>query len=286
MDGKCLLFTMDSITLDTHIPKGASPFNAGYFFASLNLSDVAAMAGKPTAFMASFVIREDLESSYISEFVKGISSVLSRYGVDYIGGDTKKGSDNVFTGFCMGIQTPELTRRRSDIRPDQVVCVTNSLGRVGAAYTHYTNGVDLDNASEIIRVEPRINEAISISEAGGKFMMDISDGLFGCISQMKEDYGIGFRLVSNEIPLDPSVYKASERYGLLPLDIGCNIGGDYELLFTIDNENYGDFSAKMKELGISVSYIGTTWSGANMMFDGEMWNEIHGKGWDNFLEIK
>ena len=54
----------------------------------------------------------------------------------------------------------------------------------------------------------------------------------------------------------------------------------------VRNENYGDFSAKMKELGISVSYIGTTWSGANMMFDGEMWNEIHGKGWDNFLEIK
>ncbi len=277
-----ILLTMDSITLRTHIPEGVSAFNAGEFFVNINLSDVAAMAAEPEIFMASFVIRDDLSEEYISEFVKGMKSALEKFNVGYIGGDTKSGEDNVFTGFCMGEQLKDMTRKRSDIGKDQIVCVTNSIGRVGAAFLNYKHGVDLKNAAEIIRIEPRIKEALELSRLGARFMMDISDGLFGSISQMKDDYGIGFRIVQSELPLHPSVFRTSERYGIPALEIGCNIGGDYELLFTIENDNYGEFSKKMSELGINVSYIGTTWEGGNMIFDGEMWNNIDKKGWDNF----
>ena len=190
--------------------------------------------------------------------------------------------DNVFTGFCMGEQLKDRIRKRSDIGKEQIVCVTNSIGRVGAAFLNYKHGVDLKNSTEIVRIEPRIHEAMELSKYGARFMMDISDGLFGSISQMRYDYGIGFRIVQSELPLHQSVFKASERYGISALEIGCNIGGDYELLFTIENDNYGDFSKKMNELGIQVSYIGTTWDGDNMIFDGEMWNNIDKKGWDNF----
>ncbi len=276
------LLTTDSITLRTHIPEGVSAFDAGVFFVNINLSDIAAMAAEPEVFMASFVIRDDMSEEYISEFAKGMRSALDKFKVQYIGGDTKSGDDNVFTGFCMGEQIKDRIRKRSDIGKDQIVCVTNSIGRVGAAFLNYKHGVDLKNSTEIVRIEPRIHEAIELSKHGARFMMDISDGLFGSISQMKDDYGIGFRIVQSELPLHPSVFKASERYGISALEIGCNIGGDYELLFTIENENFGDFSKQINELGIQVSYIGTTWDGENMIFDGEMWSKIDKKGWDNF----
>ena len=44
---KRILITNDSITKSTHMPSGAGPEHIGYFFAAINLSDIAAMGGTP-----------------------------------------------------------------------------------------------------------------------------------------------------------------------------------------------------------------------------------------------
>ena len=283
VDEKYIFTTTDSITPETHIPHGVKPYDAGRFFASVNLSDIAAMGAKPLSFMAAFVLGPELDDDYVDDFSKGIRDVLKKYETEYIGGDTKPGKSTSFSGFCLGTGMEERTMFRRRIGEGQIVCVTNKIGRVGASYLDYVNGVNLDESGfNIIDIEPRIREAMSIGENGGMFMMDMSDGLFGCLSQMKNDYGLGFRIVESELPFDASVKIVSERYGISQTEVGCNIGGDYELLFTIENENFSSFSQKMTELGISVSYIGDVWKGDNMIFNGENWLKIEGKGWEHF----
>ncbi len=281
-----LLLTTDSISEKGHIPQYATPFEAGRFFGSINLSDIAAMAGKPETFMASFNLKNELEMDYIEEFSRGLSSVLSEYSVQYIGGDTKESDENIFVGFCVGSQKKNLVRKRSDIDSDQILCLTGPLGKVGAAYVAYNNGIDVRESSRrMLDIKPRLDVAEIISKEGAKFMMDLSDGLFGCISQMKEDYGFGFRVVENEIKMDSDVSKISNITGVSRRDMAMNIGGDYELLFTIENDNFGKFSREMERQNIEVSYIGNTWDGENMIFNGENWEKIKGKGWEHFQKM-
>ncbi len=276
------LITMDSINEKTHIPVGATASEAGRFFAMVNLSDIAAMGGIPQTFMAAFNIRGDLHEEYVEEFVNGMSKTLKEYDLEYAGGDTKESDTNVFSGMCMGYQKKKLTRLRSEIKPHQILCSTGTLGKTGAAYVAYSHGMDTrENSRRMLDIKARISEGMAIGSSGAKFMMDISDGLYGCLSQMKMDYGIGFRISEMDVKLDESVKEVANVVGCSPRDIAFNYGGDYELLFTIDNDDYGKFSKKMEDEGIAVSYIGDTWEGDNMIFNGEQWEKIEHRGWEH-----
>jgi thiamine-monophosphate kinase len=283
MDKQSILSTTDSICETTHIPSHATAYEAGRFFGAINLSDIAAMAAIPKLFMSSFNIRANTAVDYIEDFSRGLADILNQYDVENGGGDTKESKENIFAGFCIGLQKNELIRRRSLIEKNQILCLTGPIGRVGAAYESYRNGIDLRESSRrILDVKPRLDVSEEISKSGARFMMDLSDGLFGSLWQMKKDYGLGFRLVESEITLDPKVKEICKITGESVRNVGMNIGGDYELIFTIENSNYGKFSKEMEKKEIEINYIGDVWEGNNMIFDGEKWDNIHEEGWKHF----
>ncbi|MCY0852378.1 thiamine-phosphate kinase [Thermoplasma acidophilum] len=280
-----LLITTDSIRKETHLPDGTDPHLAGRFMASINLSDIAAMAGHPISFMTAYSVSPDLDMEYLEAIEEGMMSVLRKYSVDFIGGDLKEGDDLTLVGIAIGRQTKKLTRKRSDIAKGQMVGYTNRIGRAASGYIFYKSGYDRKRGlSMLLGVEPRISEAIKMSEYGARFMMDLSDGLYASLDQMKQDYGVGFRIVRDEIAYDDSVNKASEISGSDVYDIAGNYGGDYEILFSVDEANYKDFQAAMDSEHIEVHFIGETWNGDNIMFDGNAWHPIIGRGYEHFSE--
>ncbi|MGC8609263.1 MAG: AIR synthase related protein, partial [Thermoplasmata archaeon] len=109
------LLTTDVIGEKTHMPKGADPYLIGQFFASINLSDIAAMAGKPVAFMTAYSLSPETEMDFLESLERGMVNVLKEYDTDFIGGDLKEGCDKSLTGIAIGEQTKKLTRKRSDI---------------------------------------------------------------------------------------------------------------------------------------------------------------------------
>lgn len=283
MGEKYLLISTDSISSHTHVPVGTPPELIGSFFASLNLSDIAAMAGEPVGFMTAFSFEPDVDVDYFEGIGAGIDKVLSKYGVELLGGDMKEGPNQVMNGVAIGMQNKKLTRKRSDIKKGQIVGITNSLGRAAAGYVFYRSGFKKSLGIKLmLDFEPRINEAIKISEHGGKFMMDLSDGVFSSIHQMKHDYGLGFKIVEDELKPDKYVQKAADISGASMTDLTAGYGGDYELLFTIDNSSYGDFAKAMEAEKIDVSFIGEVWEGENMLYDGSRWNLITNKGYEHF----
>ncbi|WP_297217784.1 thiamine-phosphate kinase [Thermoplasma sp.] len=280
-----ILITTDVIRKETHIPDGTDPELAGRFMASINLSDIAAMAGVPQYFMTAYSLDPDLDMDYVESIERGMMSVLRKYSVDFIGGDMKEGDDLTLTGIAIGRQTKKLTRKRSDIAKGQMVGYTNRIGRAASGYIFYKSGYDRKRGIfMLLGVEPRITEAIKMSEYGAKFMMDLSDGLYSSLDQMKQDYGVGFRIVRDEIVFDESVSKASEISGSDVYDISANYGGDYEILFTVDESDYKDFQAAMDSEHIEVHFIGETWEGDNIIFDGRSWHRIVGRGYEHFSE--
>lgn len=280
---KNLLISTDSVSYQTNLPNEASPVQIGRFLSAINLSDIAAMAGEPLGMVASFMVAPDYDSEFIEQIIESADTLLKKYNAVYLGGDSKEGTDLAISGTVIGEQNNKLLRRRSDIKKGQLLGVTGTLGRGAAGYVFYRSryrparGVEL-----MLKFEPRIKEAQIISELGGKFMTDLSDGLTGSISRAKRDFGIGFRIVEDEIPLDRNVAKASQISGATNTDIAMNYGGDYELLFTVSNSRYRDFKDAIEGEKIPVSFIGDTWEGENILFDGAQWNSIAGSGYEHF----
>lgn len=279
-----LLLSTDIIRQSTHIPEGADPSLIGSFVANINLSDIAAMAGIPRGMLVSYLINPDSDDAYLRKIAESIDKELKKHGAEVLGGDTKEGDELVISGAIIGSQTGKLLRRRSDIRKHHIIGITNSLGRSAAGYIFNRSGYRKDLGTRMmLDVHARVREAQIMSEHGAKFMMDLSDGLFASMFQMKHDYGIGFKIVEDEIKFDRNVRKAAEISGLSSTEIACSFGGDYELFFSIENSSYRDFISAMESEKISVSFIGEAWNGDNIIFNGKEWSSVRNRGYEHFL---
>lgn len=285
MGDEYILMSTDIIRQSTHVPAGASPRQIGKFAAAINLSDIAAMAGQPLGLLVSYLVDPETEDNYFKEVVGGIHDVLRANDAELLGGDTKEGNELVISGTAVGKQKKPLTRKRSHIAKGQIIGVTNTLGRVASGYIYYRTGYQkARGVSMMLDIHPRLREGQIISEFGGKFMMDLSDGIYSSISQMKADYGVGFKIVEDELPQNSSVKKAASLSGASPTDIMCAYGGDYELMFSIDNNHYKDFMAAMEGEKIKVSFIGEAWEGDNLLYNGSHWSKITSRGYEHFSE--
>lgn len=278
-----ILLSTDLITRKTHIPDGTNPELAGKFFAAINLSDIAAMAGIPEGFLVSLSVSPEYDIDYLKNFYSGIKKELKKYNSKIIGGDTKEGYDFTASGTIIGKQDYNLIRKRSYIMEDQYLMVTGLHGRAGSGYIFYKYNYNKSyGIKKMLDIEPKINEAIIISKAGAKFMMDLSDGIYSSIYQMKNDYNIGFKIDYNKIKKDKDVYKASEISGFSVEDISLAFGGDYELMFTINKNSYNSFMEIMEENKINAYCIGETYKGDNMLYNNGSWETIKKHGFEHF----
>jgi thiamine-monophosphate kinase len=278
-----LLISSDSISRETHIPSTKNPQLIGEFFANINLSDIAAMGGIPTGMTVSYILNGETEDSFLLEIHKGMKKELGKYGAVILGGDTKEGRSLVMSGTILGRQKKNLTRFRSYIGENQIIGCTNSLGKAAAGYLFNRYGYSSDSGMEmILGVKARINEGQALASNGALFMMDLSDGLFSSLTQMKDDYGVGFKIVQDELKYDPAVTTASRISGISQLEIAANFGGDYELLFTTLPENCDKLKEVASRNNFEISFIGETWKGENIIFDGESWNQIKKHGYEHF----
>ena len=69
-------------------------------------------------------------------------------------------------------------------------------------------------------------------------MIDISDGLASEILHLSEQSGVGFRVYEEKIPMDELTISTAEEFNLNPVVAALNGGEDYELLFTISQDDY------------------------------------------------
>ena len=69
-------------------------------------------------------------------------------------------------------------------------------------------------------------------------MIDISDGLSSEILHLSKSSNVGFHLFEEKIPIDPHVNLICEEFKFNPTIAALNGGEDYELLFTISQNDF------------------------------------------------
>jgi len=219
------LITTDMLLDGTHFDLSIHTLEqVGYKSMAESLSDCAAMATIPFAAVVAVALPKGFGSDQLKEIHKGLLKSGDMFGCKLIGGDITTWGDqraklavNV-TVLSKPAATPPI--RRSTAKAGDIVCVTGTLG--GSIQGKHISFI------------PRVKEALEIARiASPTAMMDISDGLSTDLTHLTRLSNVGAIIDEALIPISEAA--ANTRF---PLMAALNDGEDFELLFTLSEENF------------------------------------------------
>ncbi|WP_049901678.1 thiamine-phosphate kinase [Natrinema sp. J7-1] len=225
-----LVVTTDMLHDRTDFPDGTTRYTAGWRAVGASLSDIAAMGGSATAAGAAYAA-PTFDRDELLAFVRGARDVCEHVGAEYVGGDLD-GHDE-FTVSTTAIGRTADPVRRSGARPGDVVCVTGTLGRSGAALRLFDRD-HTDRANDLFRFEPRIATGRTLA-AHASAMMDSSDGLARSLHQLAEASDCGFAIDADRVPIADAVHDVTDGDGDA-LEVATTFGEDFELVATLPED--------------------------------------------------
>lgn len=244
LDG--FVFTIDMLHETTDFPSGTTRYTAGWRSIGASLSDIAAMGGEAIATVAVYGA-PSFDPEGLQSFVEGAISVSESVDADYVGGDLDQHDE--FTVATAAIGRVDEAIGRDGARPDDVACVTGSLGRTAAALRAFEDG-DIAIANELFRFQPRIAPARRMG-ARPTASMDSSDGLARSLHQLAEASNVGFAIEGDSIPIAEELVAREPAETVL--DTALGFGEDFELVCTLDPP---DVEAVQNDLDVPLSVIG------------------------------
>ena len=233
----------------------------GYKAVMVNLSDIYAMNAKATHVTISIAVSNRFPLEALEELYSGIQLAAKIYNVDVIGGDTTSSNKGLLISVtAVGEVTDEKVTYRNGAQANDLLVLT---GDIGAAYlglqvlerekqvfqVNPNNQPDLDQYTYLIERQlkpearkdiPGLLEELDVKPTS---MIDISDGLSSEIIHLCTQSNVGCNLFEDKIPLDPQVINTCEEFKLDSTTIALSGGEDYELLFTIKQEDYPKIKA-------------------------------------------
>lgn len=295
-EGQTVIST-DLLIENIHFDLSYMPLkHLGYKAVIVNLSDIYAMNATATQITVSIAISNRFSLEALEELYAGIELATKLYNIDLVGGDTTSSVTGLIISItAIGIANEKKLVYRDGAKENDLIVVSGDLG---AAYmglqvlerekavfkVNPNNQPDLDAYSYIIerQLKPEarkdIIELLAQLDVTPTSMIDISDGLSSEILHITGQAKLGADIYENKIPLDPQVISTCEEFNIDSTTIALNGGEDYELLFTI---NQDDFPKIKGNPNLSViGYIKDKASGVNLITRAEEKIEIIAKGWN------
>lgn len=297
--GKQTVITTDMLVEGIHFDLMYTPLkHLGYKSVIVNLSDIYAMNAMPTHITISLAFSNRFSLEALDEFYEGVYAACERYNVDLIGGDTtssKKGF--VISVTAIGEVAPDQFVKRSGAQKGDLLCVSGDLG---AAYLGLTLlerekqiflenpqvQPDLENQTYIIgrQLKPEARQDIiaflAEKEIRPTSMMDVSDGLSSEILHICKQSNAGCVLYEEKIPIHDQSRSMAMQFGLDPTACALSGGEDYELLFTMKQEDYDKITLN-EEIAV-IGYITEPELGAHIITKGGNKHQITAQGWNAF----
>jgi thiamine-monophosphate kinase len=250
-DKSSLLITTD---IGSRIPflrmlQVGSFIDLGHLFATMSLSDIAAMAGTPIALVSACSFDLDFDSEHFRGLVTGLALACEEQGAEFVGGDTKEGPElRVVTTAIGKVETSRVLSRRGAQAGD-IVCVSGRIGSVLRSYIRASR-CDDNNGEMILRPKARVEFARSLaSQQLATSCIDMSDGPIAAAQTLGELNQVEVNLNLDALDLaDPPFEQISPE---LWRSFILNVGGDYELMFTARASN------KVKLIQIGAVICGT-----------------------------
>jgi len=285
-----LVIATDSLVEDIHFPQEASPYNIARRALCVNLSDMAAMGANPRWFTLALTLPlKYAKPAWLKEFSVGLAEVAKDFNCALIGGDTTSGPLTISITM-LGEVISGMALKRSGANVGDSIYVTGHLGDGAAGLSVVTNKNTREGLSHSLREhlhnrfyrpQPKITEGIDLT-AIASACIDISDGLVADIEHLCKSSGVSADVSTMSLPVDanlstafPEDYLAWALYG----------GDDYQLCFTVPQEDVGKLTGWLAEGRLEATRIGKIITcgelGPEVLLDGLPVGESK-KGFDHF----
>jgi thiamine-monophosphate kinase len=297
--GKQTVITTDLLLEEVHFDLMYTPLqHLGYKSVVVNLSDVYAMNAIPTHVTMSIGISNRFSLEALDEFYEGVYSACENYGVDLIGGDTatsKKGF--VISVTAIGEVTPDKFVKRSTAQKGDLLCCTGDLGAayIGLILLEREKRIFLENPQvkadlegekyvigRLLKPEARKDmiEFFQQSDVVPTSMMDISDGLSSEILHICRQSELGCVIYEDKLPIAEDTRNAAYKFELDPTACALSGGEDYELLFTVSQQDY-DKLVLNEQISV-IGYMTEPEKGKKIITKGGNTFDITAQGWNAF----
>jgi thiamine-monophosphate kinase len=298
---KVTLVSTDMLVEGVHFDLTYVPLkHLGYKSIVVNLSDIYAMNGQPKQVTVSLALSNRFSVEAAEELYAGMITACEKYGVDIVGGDTTSSlSGLVLSITVLGEAERDKVVYRNGAKEKNLLCVSGDLG--GA----YMGLQILEREKSIFKENPKIQpdlegkdyilerqlkpearkdviQTLADLNIQPTAMIDISDGLASEIMHICEQSNLGVELYEEKIPIDQQTYDTARQFNLDPTLCTLSGGEDYELLFTIDMNDYD----KVKNLP-DVTVIGhmtEVAKGRNLIAKSGSVHPLKAQGWDALLK--
>ncbi len=297
--GKQTVVTTDLLIEGIHFDLMYTPLkHLGYKAVVVNVSDVYAMNATPTQITISIAFSNRFSVEALDEFYEGVFIACEKYGVDLVGGDTSSSDKGfIISVTCIGEVTPDKFVKRSTAQNGDLICVSGDLGGafLGLTLMEREKKIFLENpkvqpdlegedyiVGRLLKPEARkdIIEFFEKNEIMPTSMMDISDGLSSEVLHLCKQSNLGCRIYEEKIPVHDLARKAAFKFGLDPTVCALNGGEDYELIFTLKQEDYDKITLN-EEIAV-VGYMTEFEEGTKLLTKGGNTFDITAQGWNAF----
>jgi thiamine-monophosphate kinase len=258
-DNRQLVITTDMLIAGVHFPENTSPEDIAFKSLMVNLSDLAAMGASP-AWVTLAISLPEVDESWLQRFSNQFSAVLSQYNISLIGGDTTRGALSI-TIQAMGLVESGKILRRDQAEINDRIYVTGNIGDAAIGLQAVLKQLDDDSLLPCInrlnRPEARLAFAKDLT-AYSKCAIDISDGLVADLGHIVKASQCGAGIHLPDIPLSSAARNFFDYYhkGSIDWSMVLTQGDDYELCFTVSNDNEPAVIELASKHQLNVSCIG------------------------------
>jgi thiamine-monophosphate kinase len=266
--GRPQLITVDMLMdgIDFHLAEvGARA--AGRKAMAVNLSDIAAMAGVPTAVVVSVALPRHNGRAIGEELFLGMREMADAFGVAIVGGDTNSWDGPLVISVTVwGEATERGPVLRSGAKPGDWLFVTGPLG--GSIHGRH------------LTFTPRVKEALQLHAAAELHaLIDISDGLAADLNHILEESHCGAVLFADAIPISPDVLELSENSGKTALQHALGDGEDFELIAVVSPADGERLLREQPVHGIRLTKIGECMETGLWLEQGGVRTKLEPTGW-------
>ncbi|MBI4328330.1 MAG: thiamine-phosphate kinase [Chloroflexi bacterium] len=290
------LLTTDDQIEGVHFSRATvSPADLGWKALAVNLSDIAAMGGRPQAALVALSMPADTEVAWVDALYQGLAEAALASGVAIVGGDTGVALVIMISVSLTGtVDAREdgspRALLRSGARPGDLLAVTGALGDAAGGLRLLSRGsqpVEGAEGAALVHAQRRpplrIDAGQVLAEEGVRAAIDVSDGLLADLGHLCRASSVSATVRADLLPLSPALLHLFPKEAT---HLALTGGEDYELLFAAPFETV---ERVRKRCPVAVTIVGEVSGGPTARLRRVTLRDAHGilplperLGWRHF----
>jgi thiamine-monophosphate kinase len=260
------------------------------------MMDIFARNGVPKQARIHLALSNRFAEDAIDELMNGIILCCSKFKIDMVGLDFKPCATGLIIATSMtGEAASEHVVCISGAKENELICVTGDLGSA------YTGFILLEREKKVFQADPTQQpDFIGVDYLLERYlkpeppewalrnmrtkcallqptsMINLKDGLAAGLLNLCNASKLGCAIFEEKLPVDILTFDKLKELGIVATTIALNGGEDYELLFTIKQEDYEKIK-EMKNVSV-IGYMTHESSGRNIITNDNKQFELTAQG--------